>query len=77
MDSGIDLDGFALPVANKENKELQLEVERKQKEISSLKRQSEEYADRIQAISDHLKNVQQELQHTQVTMVCMQPTCLH
>ena len=66
MDSGIDLDSFALPVANKENKELQHEVEKKQKEIASLKRQSEEYADRIQAISDHLRNVQQELQHTQV-----------
>ncbi|KAL5476034.1 hypothetical protein EMCRGX_G025936 [Ephydatia muelleri] len=65
MDSGIDLDSFALPVANKENKELQLEIERKQKEIASLKRQSEGYADRIQALSDHLKNVQQELQHTQ------------
>lgn len=75
MDSGIDLDSFALPVANKENKELQLEIERKQKEIASLKRQSEGYADRIQALSDHLKNVQQELQHTQVT--CINPTCLH
>lgn len=63
---GIDLDRLGLPVANTENKQLEAEVQRKEKEINSLQLQIEEHKDRTQAISDHLKNVRQEVQHTQV-----------
>ena len=38
-----------------------------QKNITSYKEQQDEHSDRIYAMSEHLRNVQQELQHTQVT----------
>ena len=37
-----------------------------QKNITSYKEQQDEHSDRIYAMSEHLRNVQQELQHTQV-----------
>ena len=37
-----------------------------QKNITSYKEQLDEHSDRIYAMSEHLRNVQQELQHTQV-----------
>ena len=64
--SGIDLDRLGLPVANTENKVLEAEVQRKEKEINGLQLHIDEHKDRTQAISDHLKNVRQELQQTQV-----------
>jgi len=64
--SGIDLESLGLPIANDENKKLEADVQRKEKEISRLQLQIDEHSDRIQAISDHLKNVRQELQQTQV-----------
>ena len=67
--SGIDLDRLGLPVANTENKLLEAEVQGKEKEINSLQLNIDEHKDRVQAISDHLRNVRQELQQTQV--------CLH
>ena len=67
---GIDLESLGLPIANDENKKLEADVQRKEKEISRLLLQIEEHSDRIQAISDHLKNVRQELQQTQVR-VCV------
>lgn len=63
---GIDLEQLGLPVANTENKLLEAQVQRKEREISSLQLQIDENKDRVQAISDHLKNVRQELQQTQV-----------
>ena len=65
---GIDLDQLGLPVANTENKQLEAEVQRKEREINSLQLQIDENKDRVQAISDHLKNVRQELQQTQVCL---------
>ena len=62
----IDLERLGLPVANAENKKLETEVQAKEKEIAALQLQIEEHSERAQAISDHLKNVRQELQHTQV-----------
>lgn len=41
----------------------------KQKEILSNKDKSEEHKERIDAINEHLKNVLQELQHTQVLTI--------
>ncbi|XP_036410697.1 coiled-coil domain-containing protein 39-like [Megalops cyprinoides] len=58
-------EGFAIPVANAENKALQEQVQRKQKENSNLENKFREHKDKIQALSDHLKNVRQELSHTQ------------
>ena len=40
-----------------------------QKNITSYKEQQDEHSDRIYAMSEHLRNVQQELQHTQVNKV--------
>ena len=37
-----------------------------QKNITSHKEQLDEHSDRIYAMNEHLRNVQQELQHTQV-----------
>ncbi|KAI1882832.1 hypothetical protein AGOR_G00238970 [Albula goreensis] len=58
-------DGFAIPVANAENKALQEEIQRKQRENAVLENKVSEHKDKIQALSDHLKNVRQELNHTQ------------
>ena len=66
--SGIDLDRLGLPVADTENKQLEAQVQRKQNEINSLQVHIDEHKDRLQAISDHLKNVRQELQQTQVNV---------
>uniref|UniRef100_A0A8C5R1E6 Coiled-coil domain-containing protein 39 n=1 Tax=Leptobrachium leishanense TaxID=445787 RepID=A0A8C5R1E6_9ANUR len=58
-------DGFAIPVANVENKVLEEEMQRKQKEKASLFNMLKEFEDRINAMSDHVKNVKQELNYTQ------------
>eukprot|EP00118_Oscarella_pearsei_P001072 m.6513 g.6513 ORF g.6513 m.6513 type:complete len:941 (+) comp16077_c0_seq2:56-2878(+) len=62
------MDGAAIPVANEENKRLQAEVERKQKEIASLEAQIEVYDGSVQALNDHMKNVRQEGQHSQALL---------
>ena len=66
LESGIDLEHLGLPIANTENKILEAELQRKQKEISTHDLKTLECKERVQAISDHLRNVKQELQHTQV-----------
>ncbi|XP_030631762.1 coiled-coil domain-containing protein 39 [Chanos chanos] len=58
-------DRFAIPVANAENKALLDEIQRKLKERSSIENKSAEHKDRINAMTEHLKNVRQELGHTQ------------
>ncbi|XP_075717782.1 coiled-coil domain-containing protein 39 [Rhinoderma darwinii] len=58
-------EGFAIPVANSENKALEDELQRKQKEKMSLSNLIKEMEDRIQAMADHLRNVRQELNYTQ------------
>lgn len=58
-------EGLSMPVANAENKALEDEVQRKQKGIVKARGDLEEYDDRIHAMSEHLKNVRQELHHTQ------------
>ncbi|CAH1781534.1 unnamed protein product [Owenia fusiformis] len=58
-------EGFSMPVANTENKSLEESVQRKQKSIVQNKNDLRENEDRVNAMSEHLKNVRQELQHTQ------------
>uniref|UniRef100_A0A674CSF3 Coiled-coil domain-containing protein 39 n=1 Tax=Salmo trutta TaxID=8032 RepID=A0A674CSF3_SALTR len=53
-------EGFAIPVANSENKGLEDEVSKLQ-----LENKLGGYKDRIQAMAEHLKNVRQELSQTQ------------
>ncbi|XP_072428529.1 coiled-coil domain-containing protein 39 isoform X3 [Chiloscyllium punctatum] len=58
-------DGFAIPVANAENKSLEDEVQKKQKEKDNLESQLTNIEDRIHAMTMHLQNVHQELINTQ------------
>lgn len=58
-------EGMTIPVANAENKILEEEILKKQKEITALQKELSENEDRVHAMSSHLKNVRQELQHTQ------------
>ncbi|XP_069474770.1 coiled-coil domain-containing protein 39 [Ambystoma mexicanum] len=59
-------DCFAIPVANAENKALEDELKRKQKEKINMDNQVKDFEERIHAMSAHLKNVRQELSYTQV-----------
>ncbi|KAK2144272.1 hypothetical protein LSH36_772g01071 [Paralvinella palmiformis] len=58
-------EGMTIPVANAENKILEEEILKKQKDITSLQKELSENEDRVHAMTSHLKNVRQELQHTQ------------
>ncbi|KAJ6660926.1 hypothetical protein lerEdw1_016946 [Lerista edwardsae] len=73
-------DGFAIPVANTENKALEEEaraappppplkgqrvLQKQQKEKANLRNQLTDYEDRITAMTAHLKNVRQEFHLTQ------------
>ncbi|XP_067851309.1 coiled-coil domain-containing protein 39 isoform X2 [Heptranchias perlo] len=58
-------DGFAIPVANAENKALEDEVQKKQKEKANLENKLTDFEDRIHAMTMHLQNVHQELANTQ------------
>ncbi|CAL8281059.1 unnamed protein product [Lota lota] len=62
----VDWDGgFAIPVANAENKALEEELQRKEKEKTRVENELERLKDKKQALSDHLKNAIQELTHTE------------
>ncbi|XP_026791805.3 coiled-coil domain-containing protein 39 [Pangasianodon hypophthalmus] len=56
---------FAIPVSNTENKALEDEIQRKHKELAHVENQASQHKERINAMTEHLKNVQQELTHTQ------------
>ncbi|KAL1777520.1 coiled-coil domain-containing protein 39 [Sigmodon hispidus] len=58
-------DGFAIPVANQENKMLEDQLSKMQKEKSNLQDQLRDYEDRISSMASHLKNVNQEFLFTQ------------
>ncbi|KAL0966765.1 hypothetical protein UPYG_G00299870 [Umbra pygmaea] len=58
-------EGFAIPVANPENEQLENELQRKQKEKLQLENKLGEIKDGIQAMTEHMKNVRQELSHSQ------------
>ncbi|XP_019489766.1 PREDICTED: coiled-coil domain-containing protein 39 [Hipposideros armiger] len=57
--------GFAIPVANEENKMLEDQLSKLQNERSSLQDQLRDYEGRINAMTSHFKNVKQELLFTQ------------
>ncbi|XP_065888087.1 coiled-coil domain-containing protein 39-like [Dysidea avara] len=65
MDMDLDLDRMGLAVANEENKLLEVEVQQKQKLIGEINGQLSEYSERVAAMREHMKNVRQELHHTQ------------
>ncbi|XP_052036602.1 coiled-coil domain-containing protein 39 [Apodemus sylvaticus] len=58
-------DGFAIPVANQENKILEDQLSKLLKEKSNLQDQLRDYEDRINSMTSHLKNVNQEFSFTQ------------
>ncbi|NXU59328.1 CCD39 protein, partial [Turnix velox] len=58
-------DGYAVPVANAENKALEDELQKMQMEKASLQNELSDCEERIQAMTSHLKNVRQELGFTQ------------
>nr|CAB3228550.1 coiled-coil domain-containing protein 39-like [Phallusia mammillata] len=62
--SDMDWDeGIAMPVANAENKRLEDELLHMQKEIGKYSSEVGDHDERIHSMSQHLKNVRQELTH--------------
>uniref|UniRef100_A0A673MWE6 Coiled-coil domain-containing protein 39 n=1 Tax=Sinocyclocheilus rhinocerous TaxID=307959 RepID=A0A673MWE6_9TELE len=57
--------GFAIPVANAENKALEEGLQKKQKEQLNLENKINKNKDVINALTEHLKNLRQEVSHTQ------------
>ncbi|XP_065530567.1 coiled-coil domain-containing protein 39 [Lathamus discolor] len=58
-------DGYAVPVANAENKALEDELQKMQKEKLNLQNELTDFEERIGAMTSHLKNVRQEFSLTQ------------
>ncbi|XP_064192423.1 coiled-coil domain-containing protein 39-like [Anguilla rostrata] len=58
-------DIYSVPMANAENQALENELQMKRKEKSNLDNKISQHQETIQALSDFLKNVRQELLHTQ------------
>ncbi|XP_033067672.1 coiled-coil domain-containing protein 39 [Trachypithecus francoisi] len=58
-------DGFAIPVANEENKLLEDQLSKLKEERASLQDELREYEERINSMTSHFKNVKQELSITQ------------
>ncbi|XP_068809992.1 coiled-coil domain-containing protein 39 isoform X2 [Struthio camelus] len=58
-------DGYAVPVANAENKALEDELQKMQKEKANLQNQLTDFEERIEAMTSHLKNVRQEFSFAQ------------
>ncbi|NWX27721.1 CCD39 protein, partial [Notiomystis cincta] len=57
--------GYAIPVANAENKALEDELYKMQKEKESLQNELTNFEERIAAMTSHLKNVRQEISFSQ------------
>ncbi|NXR79556.1 CCD39 protein, partial [Pycnonotus jocosus] len=57
--------GFAVPVANAENKALEDELQKMQKEKENLQNELANFQERIEAMTSHLKNVRQEISFSQ------------
>ncbi|NXD10380.1 CCD39 protein, partial [Nothocercus nigrocapillus] len=58
-------DGYAVPVANAENRALEEELQKMQKEKVNLQNQLTDTEERVAAMASHLKNVRQEFGFTQ------------
>uniref|UniRef100_A0A8D2QCS5 Coiled-coil domain-containing protein 39 n=1 Tax=Zonotrichia albicollis TaxID=44394 RepID=A0A8D2QCS5_ZONAL len=61
--------GYALPVANAENKALEEELHKLQKEKEDLQNELTNCEERIEAMTSHLKNVRQEINFSQNTII--------
>ncbi|NXD19397.1 CCD39 protein, partial [Spelaeornis formosus] len=57
--------GYAVPVANAENKALEDELQKMQKEKENLQNELSNFEERIEAMACHLKNVRQEISFSQ------------
>ncbi|NXC01658.1 CCD39 protein, partial [Orthonyx spaldingii] len=57
--------GYAVPVANAENKALEEELQKLQKEKEDLQNELSNFGERIEAMTSHLKNVRQEISFSQ------------
>ncbi|NXH56261.1 CCD39 protein, partial [Rhabdornis inornatus] len=57
--------GYAVPVANAENKALEDELQKMQKEKENLQNELTNFEERIEAMTSHLKNVRQEINFSQ------------
>ncbi|NWT50672.1 CCD39 protein, partial [Erythrocercus mccallii] len=57
--------GYAVPVANAENKALEDELQKMQKEKENLQNELTNFKERIEAMTSHLKNVRQEISFSQ------------
>ncbi|XP_052403388.1 coiled-coil domain-containing protein 39 [Carassius gibelio] len=57
--------GFAIPVADAENKALEEELQKKQKEQLNLENKINKTKDVINALTEHLTHLRQEVSHTQ------------
>ena len=57
-------DGFAIPVASKDNKALEQDVQHKTKLLEQTKAEEEIHEKRAQALRDHLTHVKNELKNT-------------
>ncbi|NXI25144.1 CCD39 protein, partial [Sterrhoptilus dennistouni] len=57
--------GYAVPVANAENKALEDELRKMQKEKENLQNELTNFQERIEAMTSHLKNVRQEISFSQ------------
>ncbi|XP_027503062.1 coiled-coil domain-containing protein 39 [Corapipo altera] len=56
---------YAVPVANAENKALEDELQKMQKEKANLRNELSNFKERIEAMTAHLKNVRQDLSFSQ------------
>ncbi|NXG64390.1 CCD39 protein, partial [Hemiprocne comata] len=54
-------DGYAVPVANAENRALEEELQKKQKEKVNMQNELTDCEEQIEAMTSHLKNVRQEI----------------
>ncbi|NXP69017.1 CCD39 protein, partial [Chloropsis cyanopogon] len=57
--------GYAVPVANAENKALEDELHKMRKEKETLQNELANFEERIEAMTSHLKNVRQEISFSQ------------
>ncbi|KAK2860924.1 hypothetical protein Q7C36_005090 [Tachysurus vachellii] len=56
---------FDIPVSNTGNTKLEDEIQRKQKDVLNLENKVSQYVEWMGAVTEHLRNVQQERTHTQ------------
>ena len=71
MAADTDFENLALPISDGPNKELEQEVFQKRKEIEKLANEITEHKDRLHVMGNHLVNVKQELELTQVRIGSM------